>query len=126
MSGTDGQHVGAQRPDVVFDEAGSMPLDEFRAKAAALAALRKPRNLERGHDTGNGDRCPLVPSHGRMYVLDQVQYCAHIAHDGWHEVPRTRALWPFHDFEAAVEADRKSSAPQAELPDIDITALMEA
>lgn len=57
------------------------------------------------HDTGDGDRCPLVPEHGKMYVSKdhQTQRCVHQSHDGdpktavGGERPATRASWPLSD-----------------------------
>jgi len=45
-------------------------------------------------DRGNGDRCPLDPEHGNMYVLTSGNmYCAHVAHIGHGDVIRTRSIW---------------------------------
>lgn len=64
------------------------------------------------HDSGDGDTCPVVPGHGNMFVQpgNRVQFCAHQTHDGiWErggKTPQTPAFWPYHHFEAAVEAYR--------------------
>ena len=48
------------------------------------------------HSAGNGDRCPVVPQHGAMFVLSDAdrQYCSHHAHDGHGSVGPTPSLWP--------------------------------
>lgn len=76
-------------------------------------------------DFGDGDICPLVPSHGQMFFLEgtKVQWCAHQSHDGRPEasslgpVARTRSVWPqgHESFRLAVA--------QATLPEIDIRLL---
>lgn len=82
--------------------------------------------MARGRDeVGDGDVCPLVPSHGRMLFVNGStnQYCPHQSHDGvWGEAGTvktepSRAFWPKgHDsFRRAVI--------QATLPQIDIALL---
>lgn len=95
---TSREHVGAQ----VVEDRHDL-LDTERARQAALADIARPaRTRDRGvRDSGNGDRCPLNPSHGKMYVLEQVQYCSHHTHDNQ---PRTRCFWPLQGFDAAVAA----------------------
>ena len=74
-----------------------MPLDEFRAKAAALSAIAKPQPARTAlRDYGDGDLCPLVPRHGHMYVEGQTQYCPHHDHDN---EPRSRCFWPLYGAE---------------------------
>lgn len=96
----DRQHVGAQAATYV--PLGDL-LDTERARQAALAAIAKPTAArDRGvRDSGNGDRCPLSPSHGKMYVLGETQYCSHHTHDN---PPMTRCFWPLNGFDAAVAA----------------------
>ena len=63
------------------------------------------------YDFGDGDRCPLDPEHGRMYVLTtggkRTQWCASQTHDG---APKTapggglapaRSFWPYDDMALA-------------------------
>jgi hypothetical protein len=75
------------------------------------------------HDIGDGDPCP---THGRkMTVLKgRRQYCSDQSHDGvWTpegKSPPTRALWPYHGFEAAVVAHNAAQSTPAELPDLDL------
>jgi hypothetical protein len=30
------------------------------------------------------------------------QYCSHVAHDGWRDIPPTRAIWPLYGLEDTV------------------------
>jgi len=83
-------------------------------------------------DIGDGDRCPLVPSHGNMLVLNgkgpPKQYCPHVMHDGggkpsedgsrW---PRSRALWPLYGLEDTVNTylvRLQHAIEKADLPDL--------
>ena len=95
-----GQHVGSVSDAVTEDETRSAA----RAQQEALKRLAKPQNFERvkGGTTGDGDRCPLVPAHGRMLTIQgtQKQQCPNQDHDGRPRshpdgaAPRTRAIWP--------------------------------
>jgi len=57
------------------------------------------------HDLGDGDLCPLVPSHGKMSALmgTSKQYCRHQSHDGRPKshplgpTDPTRSFWPLAD-----------------------------
>lgn len=58
-------------------------------------------------DVGDGDRCPLNPEHGHMYVLQShtgapKQYCSHVDHDGKGKRPGSRSLWPLYGLEDTV------------------------
>ena len=87
------QHVGAITSVI---EGGEMPLDEFRAKAAALAAIAKPLPSRTAvRDYGDGDPCPANRGHGHMYVDGQRQYCPHHDHDN----DNSRCFWPLYPVE---------------------------
>lgn len=105
-----GQHVGAVSDHLVEDETRSAA----RAAQEALKKLARPIEREHRvkHDYGDGDRCPLAPEHGKMYVLTTRQYCSHAAHEGRpgrDGSPRTRAFWPKGDnaLAAAVAAHQQ-------------------
>lgn len=93
--------------------------------AAVLRGSHYRTMVKRG-DVGNGDECPLFPEHGRMFVLQGANrppsnYCSHVIHDGWRDVKRSRAIWPVHGFEDAVDAYRAVAARtnrEAGLPDL--------
>jgi len=89
-----GQHVGTISDAIQEDETRSAA----RAQQEALKRLAKPIERARGRgDYGDGDRCPIDPEHGKMFVLNVSQYCAHAGHDGTSGnggKPRTRAFWP--------------------------------
>ena len=74
---------------------------------------------------GDGDVCPVTPSHGQMFVLpgNKRQYCPDQSHDGTpgrDGAPRTRAIWPFQHFAAAVAEYNATTAGEAakRLPDL--------
>ena len=55
--------------------------------------------MSRKDDIGDGDSCPLFPTHGRMFVIRDSeppkQYCSHVAHDGVkgeNAIPRSRSI----------------------------------
>jgi len=71
--------------------------------------------MARTSDLGDGDPCP--DGHGNMYVVsNNVQYCAHVSHDGHKDRPSTRKLWPLHGFEA--ERDKPATLPPIQLEDL--------
>ncbi len=81
---------------------------------------------------GDGDDCPVVPSHGAMHVTPGTkrQYCPDQSHDGPrlpHKRPATRAFWPFgwRSFEAAAAeyngSTTKAAAEPSALPELNIT-----
>lgn len=70
--------------------------------------------MSTSRDLGNGDRCPVNPEHGNMFVLKSgTQFCAHSDHVE-HKVkgvvvrPATRSIWPGEGFDAAVRAWKES------------------
>lgn len=82
-------------------------------------------------DIGDGDPCPLVASHGNMFVLDSnvpKQYCAHVSHDGsgiadvtGHKPLASRAIWPLHGLDDTVQtymARLHAAVSAADLPDL--------
>lgn len=80
---------------------------------------------------GDGDDCPVVPSHRAMLVIPgtQKQYCPDQSHDGvWTpdgKRPATRSFWPtgYRSFAAEVKAYNEGTAGEAAaLPDIDMEA----
>lgn len=76
---TSGQHVGGLRDSLTGDD-----MSAARAQAAALARLARPTAAKRRneHQLGNGDVCPRVPEHGKMYVLSTgTQWCPDQSHD---------------------------------------------
>lgn len=107
-----GQHVGG-----VND---LPPLEEPGGARAAMARVMKPagKAYSGGGTTGDGDRCPLVPEHGIMLVLQGTsgkQHCPHQSHDGtWSasekKRPPTRSIWPTKFFAEAVAAWKESHA----------------
>ena len=111
-------------------------LSAARLKQQALARLAKPIEQKRGprYDIGDGDVCPVNPSHGHMLWLQhsRSQFCPDQSHDGrWsegsHQLP-TRAFWPqgWQSFAAAVTEWRASlvsttgESGSSALPDIDL------
>lgn len=71
-------------------------------------------------DAGDGDLCPLVPEHGRMFTVPSAvpkQYCPNVQHDGRGETPPSRNIWPYHGFEESVIA-HKARFASAPLPDL--------
>lgn len=74
----------------------------------------------RGSDLGDGDRCPLDPEHGKMYVVARNrQWCPHSDHA---RKKLTRCYWPLYDLKEAVAAYTVNK-PAPVLDDIDISAL---
>lgn len=77
---------------------------------------------------GDGDRCPIFPEHGIMYVIQgsdpPMQWCPHSAHagrPGKDGPPMTRAKWPLYGIEEAVAAYNARidyAIKQAGLPDL--------
>jgi hypothetical protein len=46
--------------------------------------------------TGNGFRCPVDASHGKLLDWPTARFgwfCPHQSHDGWKDRPRTRAFF---------------------------------
>lgn len=119
---TKGQHVGQQSDSLVEDESLAL----FRAQQkAALAALKpQARRSSYGRGTGDGDVCPLDPSHLRMHILSkQTQYCVNQVHDGRpgkDGYPPTRAKWPVQFFADAVEAWRNMKTVELPVLDLDL------
>jgi len=113
-----GQHVGAVSDSFKGAEGSDDIRSAARAKQEALRKLAKPIERARSrHDYGDGDRCPINPSHGKMFVLGGVtgrtQWCAHSAHEGTlgdDGTPRTRAFWPVgrDSFAAAVAGEERA------------------
>lgn len=108
---SDKQHVGRVSDSI---SAGDDALELSRAQQKAIAEAVKPRALARErHDFGDGDRCPLVPEHGRMFVITsegrRTQRCNHQSHDGRPKMhpegasDPTRSLWPYDGLDAAVK-----------------------
>lgn len=120
---TKGQHVGGLSDSLVEDEG----LSAARSQAKALAKLARPIERKRGprEDIGDGDPCPVVPAHGRMFYIQgsQVQVCTHQTHDGvWSregKEPPTRSLWPQGHQSFATAVTEYHS--QVGLPTLDIT-----
>jgi len=116
-----GQHVGRQSDALVEDE----DLSAARRNQQLLANAVKPRALPRkSQGIGDGDRCPLDPEHGKMFVIRGTdrQHCPDQAHDGTpgkDGAPQTRAFWPLHGFNAAV-AEYTANRTPVELPDINM------
>ena len=63
-------------------------------------AVPANRSRRRASMLGDGDVCPTDTTHGRMFVMPQVngrpatQRCPHVAHDGRRDAVQTRASWP--------------------------------
>lgn len=57
-------------------------------------------------DIADGDLCPLIPQHGKMFIVGpDDQFCAHISHS---TNPPSRALWPLAGLvEAVAEHGRR-------------------
>lgn len=97
---SDGQHIGRLSDSLSGDDRSA-----DHAQRAALEALKRPVKQHTGprYDIGDGDRCPLVPEHGKMFRIRATpvtsQRCPHQSHDG-----KSRASWPvqFLDKEVAV------------------------
>lgn len=100
-----GQHVGAVSDSFKGAEGSDDIRSAARAKQEALRKLAKPIERARSrHDYGDGDRCPINPSHGKMYVLTDHQWCAHAGHEGTpgrDGEPRTRSFWPKGPYQEA-------------------------
>lgn len=103
----DGQHTG-RLSDSIEGEEGAYARMKRIAKPTGKAYRRQPGD----HDLGDGDRCPLVPDHGRMYAYKDAgrQWCPHSDHAGTpgkgeNARPATRSWWPLADgaFETAVK-----------------------
>lgn len=76
-------------------------------------------------ELGDGDLCPINPTHGQMYFMTNSdrQWCPHTDHEGLTSAhpmgpaPRTRSFWP--------KGDRafRQAVITATLPEIDINIL---
>lgn len=88
----------------------------------------------RGRPIGDGDDCPVVPSHRAMFVIPgtRKQYCPDQSHDGvWSKEGKrqpTRSFWPtgYKSFEAEASAYNAATEGEAAnaLPDIDLEAFL--
>jgi len=126
-----GQHIGKLSDSLVGDE----DLEAARSSQAALKRLMKPATWNRAgnRDLGDGDVCPITPSHRRMYVSGKTQHCIHRDHDGYPAshpggaTDPTPFIWPsgIDSFPAAVKAyhsgTTKAAVEPSALPTLDIT-----
>jgi hypothetical protein len=69
---------------------------------------------------GDGDICPLESGHGQMFVIRMdppLQFCSHVAHDGWRDTVRTRALWPLY-MDDATKPHSNAAGVYPQIPDL--------
>ena len=101
-----GQHVGSVGDLPPLDE------PEDGGARAAMARLTRPtaRVYTGGATTGDGDRCPLFPEHGRMIVLTSSQWCPSHEHEPVGGRQMTRAFWPIVGLEAEAKRWRTRDA----------------